>query len=160
VAVSAHKWLFQPKESALVLFADVESAHASISVDAAYLAVLNVGVLGSHGAVAVPLLATLLAYGRAGVAEWIDTTMALADELWELVEVHPDLEARSRPQSGVVCWRHRQVPVDEVRRRLTGRVMVSATLVDGEPWLRSVAANPMAEPTIVVDAVLAAAEHR
>jgi L-2,4-diaminobutyrate decarboxylase len=160
VAVSAHKWLFQPKESALVLFADVESAHASISVDAAYLAVPNVGVLGSHGAVAVPLLATLLAYGRAGVAEWIDTTMALADELWELVEVHPDLEARSRPQSGVVCWRHRQVPVDEVRRRLTGRVMVSATLVDGEPWLRSVAANPMAEPTIVVDAVLAAAEHR
>jgi L-2,4-diaminobutyrate decarboxylase len=31
VAVSAHKWLFQPKESALVLFKDTEKAHAAVS---------------------------------------------------------------------------------------------------------------------------------
>ena len=31
VAVSAHKWLFQPKESAFVLFRDVASAHAAVS---------------------------------------------------------------------------------------------------------------------------------
>ena len=157
VAVSAHKWMFQPKESALVLFRDVESAHASISVDAAYLSVANVGILGSHGAVAVPLLATLLAYGRCGVAEWIETTMTLADELWGLVEAHPDLEARSRPHAGVLCWRHRTVGVDAVRANLPGDVLVSVTAVDGELWLRSVAANPMADPVRVVDGVLAAA---
>lgn len=156
VGVSAHKWLFQPKESALVLFADVESANASISLDASYLAVPNVGVLGSHGAVAVPLLATLLAYGRDGVAEWIDATMDLAEELWHLVDAHPDLEARSRPHSGVVCWRHRSVTVEEIRTHLPPEVLVSTTTVDGESWLRSVAANPMADPALVVAAVVAA----
>jgi L-2,4-diaminobutyrate decarboxylase len=66
VSVSAHKWFFQPKESALVLFRDTAAAHAAISFGGAYLAVPNVGVLGSHGATEVPLLATLLAWGRAG----------------------------------------------------------------------------------------------
>ena len=93
VAVSAHKWLFQPKESAIVLFSDVEAAHRSVSFGAAYLAVPNVGLLGSHGAAAVPLLATLVAYGRLGVAAWIDRTMELADELADLVD------ARSRPRA-------------------------------------------------------------
>lgn len=158
VAVSAHKWLFQPKESALVLFADVEAAHASVSVDAEYLAVPNVGVLGSHGAVAAPLLATLLAYGRSGVVEWIDSTMDLADELWSLVEAHDDLEARSKPCAGVVCWRHRTVPVETIRANLRADVMVSETIIDGAPWLRSVAANPMANPSLVMQAVLAAAQ--
>ena len=46
VAISAHKWLFQPKESAFVLFADHESAHKTISVEGAYLSVPNIGVLG------------------------------------------------------------------------------------------------------------------
>lgn len=157
VAVSAHKWLFQPKESALVLFADHESAHASISVDAAYLTVPNIGVLGSHGATAVPLIATLLAYGRTGLADLIDRTMDLADELADLVEAHPELELRRRPQAGVVCWRHRSAPAAEVRRHLPDDVFVSATELDGEPWLRSVAANPLADPELVVSGIVAAA---
>jgi len=66
VAVSAHKWLFQPKESAFVLFRDVASAHAAVSFGGAYLATPNIGVLGSHGAAATPLLATLLACGGTG----------------------------------------------------------------------------------------------
>ena len=66
VAVSAHKWMFQPKESALIMFRDVDSAHRAISFGADYLATPNIGVLGSHGAVAVPLLATLLFMGQSG----------------------------------------------------------------------------------------------
>ena len=38
VAVSAHKWLFQPKESALIFFRDTPTAHAAISFRGAYLA--------------------------------------------------------------------------------------------------------------------------
>jgi L-2,4-diaminobutyrate decarboxylase len=157
VAVSAHKWLFQPKESALVLFADHEAAHASISFAGPYLAVPNVGVLGSHGATAVPLLATLLAYGRSGLAALIERTMGHAELLWQLVERHPDLIARSAPRSGVVCWRHRSVPVGSIIAHLPPDVLVSTAVVDGETWLRSVAANPMADPEFVVSAVLAAA---
>lgn len=77
VAVSAHKWLFQPKESALVLFKDTAKAHAAVSFGGAYLATPNVGVLGSHGAAATALLATLLAWGREGVAQRIEHCMDL-----------------------------------------------------------------------------------
>jgi L-2,4-diaminobutyrate decarboxylase len=56
VSVSAHKLLFQPKESAVVMFRNATAAHSSISFGGAYLAVPNVGVLGSHGAIGVPLL--------------------------------------------------------------------------------------------------------
>lgn len=159
VCISAHKWLFQPKESAFVLFAEHEPAHASISLDGEYLAVPNVGVLGSHGARAAPLLATLLAYGRVGVADAIDRTMQIADDLWALVDAHPRLEARSRPQAGVVCWRHRSVTASAIREHLPPHVLVSTTVVDGESWLRSVAANPMGDPALVVEGVLAAASE-
>ncbi len=157
VSVSAHKWLFQPKESAMVLFADHESAHESISIDGAYLAVPNIGVLGSHGATAVPLMATFLAYGRAGIAGMLDRSIALADDLHELIEQSDDFIARSTPRSGVVCWRHTSVTPEQIKASLLGEVFVSTTVVEGEPWLRSVAANPMANPAAVIDGVRRAA---
>ena len=157
VSISAHKWLFQPKESALVLFRDHEAAHASIAVAGAYLAAPNIGVLGSHGATAAHLLATMLTYGRSGLAELIDHCMGLADELHRLAAEHDDLVARSRPHTGVVCWRHRTVPPETVLRHLPRDVHVSSTVIAGTPWLRSVSANPLADPQLVVDGVLAAA---
>ncbi|MBT8240004.1 MAG: aspartate aminotransferase family protein, partial [Acidimicrobiia bacterium] len=145
VSVSAHKWLFQPKESAFVFFASTEMADRSISVEGAYLSVPNVGILGSHGATAAPLAATVLAYGLDGITAWIDHTMELADRLHQLVVAHPALEARTPPQSGVVNWRRvdQAIPVTE-------DVFVSTTELDGETWLRSVAANPMADPELIV----------
>jgi len=159
VAVSAHKWLFQPKESALVLFADHHAAHASISFAGPYLTTPNIGVLGSHGATAVPLLATLLAYGRTGVAAMIDEAMHHADVLWELIERDPRLVARSAPRSGVVCWRHRSVPADDIITRLPAGALLSTARIDGDLWLRSVAANPMVDPHLVVSHVLDAAQQ-
>ena len=159
VAISAHKWLFQPKESAFVLFADHESAHKTISVEGAYLAVPNIGVLGSHGAIAAPLVAMLLAFGREGIADLIDESMALADELAALVMAEKDLELRSSPNCGVLCWRHRNVNVDDIKRHLPDDVMVSSTSINGEQWLRSVAANPNANPAKVVAGVMQAAEQ-
>lgn len=159
VSVSAHKWLFQPKESALVLFKDHEAAHTSISVGAEYLAVPNVGVLGSHGASAVDLVATLLAYGRSGLEAVIDHTMELADELHNLVLESDDFEALSAPQTGVLCWRHRTVPVADIKANLDQDAFVSSTTIDGEAWLRSVAANPMADPGVVFAAVEAASRR-
>jgi L-2,4-diaminobutyrate decarboxylase len=157
VAISAHKWLFQPKESALILFNDHEAAHASISIDGAYLTVPNVGVLGSHGATAAHLLATLLAFGRSGLAHLIDHCMGLAEELHELVEARDELEARSQPHTGIVCWRHREVPCDVILRHLAPDVFVSSTTIAGDAWLRSVSANPLANPSHVVEGVVTAA---
>lgn len=153
VAVSAHKWLFQPKESALVLFADAQAAHRSVSFGADYLSAPNVGVQGSHGAAAVPLLATLLAYGRHGVAGWIDRSMELIDELARRIAVEPRLETRTPPRAGVLNWRHLDIEATEIQRRLPPDVFVSTTVIDGEPWLRSVGANPLADPQRIVQAV-------
>ena len=118
----------------------------------------NVGVLGSHGATATPLLATLLAYGRNGLAAMIDKGMELADELYELVEVSKDFTARSAPHTGVLCWRHNAVTPADLQAQLPRDTFISTTTVDGEPWLRSVAANPMANPVAVLNAARAAAQ--
>lgn len=153
VSVSAHKWLFQPKESAVVLFADVEAAHRSVSYGADYLAVPNVGILGSHGAAAAPLLATLLAFGRTGIEHWLDHSMELAARLGRQIEIEPNLAIRTEPQAGVVNWRHLSIDAADVQRQLPPDVFISTTTIDGEPWLRSVSANPMADPQRVIAAV-------
>ncbi len=161
VAVSAHKWLFQPKESALVLFADGAAADEALSFGGAYLQRPNVGLLGSHGTAAAPLAATLLHLGRDGIARLIDHSMALADRLLDRIEADRRLQAYGPNATGVVAWRHRDVDtadlVDQLERD-GGDVFVSTVEIDGTRWLRSVAANPMADPDRVVEAVLAAAE--
>ncbi len=156
VAVSAHKWLYQPKESAIVLFADAARAHAAISMGGGYLAAPNIGLLGSHGAAALPLAATLLAWGRDGVRARIDADMVLAQRLADRVAVEPALELFARPTTGVVAWRPRDADAAAVRDRMSD-AWVSTTVINGQTWLRSVADNPFAEPDRVVDAVLAAA---
>ena len=156
VAVSAHKWLFQPKESALVLFRDAVTSHAAITYGAGYLAVPNVGLLGSHGSSALTLAATLLAWGRQGTAELIDHCMALAERLAERIAQEPELELFAPPRTGVVLWRPRkQIDLDLLIGRLEG-AFVSKARIGEKQWLRSVAANPMADPDLVVDRVLAA----
>ena len=150
VAVSAHKWLFQPKESALVLFKDTEKAHAAVSFGGAYLAIPNVGVLGSHGATATALLATLLAWGRQGIAQRIEHCMALARCLRDFVAADERLVLYAQPQTGIVVWR----PKDEnsfnpVLQQLP-LGSTSTTSIAGEKWFRNVAANPGADIDMLI----------
>jgi len=79
----------------------------------------------------------------------------LAAELARLIEGHDDLELFAPPTTGVVLWRPRDANARAIRTRLR-RVSVSLTEVAGETWLRSVAANPLADPRLVVDEVRAA----
>jgi L-2,4-diaminobutyrate decarboxylase len=152
IAVSAHKWFFQPKESALVLFADTQRAHEAVSTGGAYLATPNVGVLGSHGAMATPLLATLLAWGRTGLVERIDRCMANAETLAELLANDPKWELFNPASTGVLLARPHPdlASVESVMAHLPAGVVSSAT-VDGKMWLRFVAANPMANPNLVFE---------
>ncbi len=145
VAVSAHKWLFQPKESGLIFFRDNTAAEAAISFGGAYLAVPNVGVLGSHGAVAVPLLATLMAWGRAGLEARIDRTMATAETLWQRLDDHPAAELYGPQVSGVVLWRPNDGRSAQSIREALPVGLASLTTADGRDWLRQVAANPNAD---------------
>lgn len=153
VGFSAHKWLYQPKDAAVVLFRDAEPAHGAVSFGGSYLAAPNVGVLGSRGAgPTLSLLVTLLLLGRRGVSALLDADMARASRLCDLVALHDDLELRAPHVSGVVNWRVRGVDAHAVQHELRG-AWVSTTDVDGQTWLRSVAANPAADPDLVVEAV-------
>lgn len=142
VAISAHKWLFQPKESALVLFRDAARAHAAISFGGGYLAAPNVGVLGSHGAAAVPLLATLLAWGRQGTAARIERCMAMADELAAWIASDERLELLAPPETGVVVWRAVRPDATERLHAALPPGSTSMTTLGNDRWLRNVAANP------------------
>jgi len=155
VSVSAHKWLFQPKESALVMFRQEREAHDAISFGSGYLAVPNIGLLGSHGATALPLTATLLAWGREGIAERIEHCMLLAEKLAARIEREPALELLASPVTGVVLWRPRDASPAAVRERMDD-AFVSLAQIGDETWFRSVAANPNANPDQVVDGALRA----
>lgn len=157
VSVSAHKWLFQPKESGVVMFRQSKEAHEAMSFGGGYLAVPNVGLLGSHGSTALPLAATLMAWGKEGIAEKIEHCMQLAQRLASRIETEPALELFAKPVTGVVLWRPRNASPAEVRKRMN-EAFVSLTQVGDESWFRSVAANPQADPDRVIDSVLTAIE--
>lgn len=152
VSISAHKWMFQPKESALVLFRDVQTSESAISFGGAYLAAPNVGLLGSHGAVAVPLLATILAWGRNGLGQRIDYCMSAAEALADFVDEDRRLMLLVRPETGIVIWRPVMCDVECLDARLPTGV-ASLTTIAGQRWFRNVAANPQVDVSRVIDII-------
>lgn len=148
IAISAHKWFFQPKGSALALFRD-NDAKASITFTSSYLARPNCGVEGTRSAAALPLLATLLAWGREGLAERIERCMTVAEELAERLEADPRTVLKQWPASGVLNWRPVEGDPTAVIAALVG---TSSAFTIGETvWVRQVAANPHAD----IDAIWA-----
>jgi glutamate/tyrosine decarboxylase-like PLP-dependent enzyme len=142
IAISAHKWLYQPKDSALILF-KAPDAQAAISFGGAYLASPNVGVQGSRSAAAIPLMATLMALGRNGLAALIEKNMADAEALADLLRNDPRTELKQSPETGVVNWRPASGAIEPVLEKLKG--VSSQTTIDDVVWARHVAANPYAE---------------
>lgn len=152
VAVSAHKWLFQPKESAFVLFKDIELANTAISFGGSYLANPNVGVQGSRGAAAISLLATILAWGRTGIVERIDHTLSLANELATMLEGDINMTMWAMPKTGITVFRPKNLSVGELIARIPDGTL-SSCVIKNERWVRSVAANPMANVRDIYQAV-------
>jgi glutamate/tyrosine decarboxylase-like PLP-dependent enzyme len=152
VVVSAHKLLFQPKESSLVMFREPERANAAISFRGGYLTVPNIGVLSSHGAMAVPLLGTLLAWGRHGLVERIERCMAAAERLAAAIAASPQFELFAPPQTGLVVFRPKDGAVDALAERLAP-LTASTAPIKGEVWLRCVAANPNVDIDGVIEKI-------
>lgn len=153
IAISAHKWLYQPKDSALVLFSNPD-AQSAVSFGSDYLKSPNIGVQGSRGAAAIPLLATLFAWGRTGLAERIEKSIADADQLADLLAGDQRVELKQYPECGVLNWRPLRKPVEAVSAQLVSTS--SQTKIDSKIWLRQVAANPNADIIKIRDAISAA----
>jgi L-2,4-diaminobutyrate decarboxylase len=152
VALSAHKWLFQPKEAAIVFFRDEKRCHDALSFGSGYLAVPNIGVLGSHGAVAIPLLATLLAWGRKGLSERIDQCMKNAADLACFLSDDPKWKLFAQSETGVVLFSPKAWACEDIITRLPDG-MASTAQVNGELWLRAAAANPNVDIKVVLEAL-------
>ena len=148
LAISAHKWLYQAKDSALILFKNSDAQEA-ISYGGAYLATPNIGVQGSRSAAAIPLMATLLAWGQEGLTRRIEKDMQNAEDLAMRLEQEVRTELKQMPITGVLNWRPVNKDVEAVLAKLPH--VSSRTRIDGEIWARQVSANP----NVVMDKVWA-----
>lgn len=140
IAISAHKLFFQPKDSALLFFKDWDRAKKTISFGGSYLAEPNVGVMGSKGAMAEPLLATLLCWGREGFEKRIDRCMDNSLEFAKRISSESKLELFEMPQTGVTLWRPKNSKWEKSVLGYSGSF--STTSIKGEKWIRNVSANP------------------
>jgi glutamate/tyrosine decarboxylase-like PLP-dependent enzyme len=152
VAVSAHKWFFQPKDSALIMFREPETANPAISFGGGYLAAPNIGVQGSRGAAAIPLLATMIAWGKNGIAGRIDHTMSMASKLANELNKEESISLWDRPKTGITVFRSLSISTDEFYRALP-EGMFSTCILDNVKWLRSVAANPLANIDEIISTI-------
>ena len=134
------------------MFRETEAAHGAISFGGAYLAAPNIGVQGSHGAAATLLLATLLAWGREGVAARIERCMENARRLRAFIAAHPDLECFPDGGTGVTVFRPAPDRTDAFRADLPQGLASSAT-IGGDTWLRCVSANPNADMERIIAAI-------
>ncbi|MYW05011.1 pyridoxal-dependent decarboxylase [Streptomyces sp. SID3343] len=161
VAADGHKWLNVPYESGFVFVRDPTILGRAFGAwNAPYLpgagdTHLNYGALGpesSRRARALPIWATLRAYGRSGYRAMVERHNDLALRLGAIAEADPLLELLAPVRLCVVCFRYRpegmaDAEVDELNRRLgeqlqeDGRVYPGTTVYRGRTALRPALVN-------------------
>jgi len=160
VIADGHKWLNVPYESGFAFVKDPALQPAVFTVAAAYLEDPDDphptwGFLGpemSRRARAMPIWATLRAYGREGYREIVERHLDLAQHLAERVDESPDLERLADVPLNIVCFRYRPAGVpdaelDELNRRIgeaaisDGRVFFGTTVYDGKVAFRPAPVN-------------------
>lgn len=72
--------------------------------------------VGSHGASAVPLLATILAWGREGLCARVEYCMNCAERLAQFVQEDPRFTLLAHPQTGIVVWRPKDARVFDIEQ--------------------------------------------
>ena len=104
----------------------------------------NIGVQGSRGAAAIPLLATLIAWGRTGIVDRIDRAMSMAYHLADKLSKEESISLWAMPKTGVTVFRPLTCATEDFHRRLP-EGMFSTCIIKKKSWIRSVAANPLAD---------------
>lgn len=161
VAADGHKWLNVPHESGFVFVREPQilgrtfggwNAPYLPAPDETRVNYNNLGPESSRRARALPIWATLRAYGRLGQRAMIERHHDLALRLGGLADEAPDLELLAPVKLCVVCFRYRPpgMPEDDVERlnrRLgqallaDGRVYVGTTIYRGVTALRPAIVN-------------------
>jgi glutamate/tyrosine decarboxylase-like PLP-dependent enzyme len=160
VTCDGHKWLNVPYDCGFAFVRDLARLPRALNVGAPYLPSLDdphpsFGFLSpenSRRARALPVWATLRAYGRDGYREMVDRHLDLARHLADLVDAAPDLERLAPVPLNIVCFRAHPADVaeerlDELNAELAtrlladGRIYVGSTIFDGRVALRPAIVN-------------------
>ncbi|GIF22689.1 glutamate/tyrosine decarboxylase-like PLP-dependent enzyme [Actinoplanes tereljensis] len=161
IAADAHKWLNVPYESGFALIKDPDRLGTAYGMPGApYLPPVGdpagghamFGPESSRRARALPIWATLAAYGRDGYRAMVERHLDLAQHLKRLVDDAPELERLAEVPLCIVCFRARPegVPeegLDEFNRRLgaaivsDGRFLAGLTVHEGRVALRPAIVN-------------------
>jgi glutamate/tyrosine decarboxylase-like PLP-dependent enzyme len=146
VTADGHKWLNVPYESGFSFVRDGSlQARAFGGWGAAYLPGaagadderVNYNTMGpesSRRARALPIWATLRAYGREGHRAMVERHLDVAARLGELVEGAADLELLAPVRLCVVCFRYRPPGVPEERLDELNARLGEALLADGRVY--------------------------
>src|SRR5882757_411369 len=161
VAADGHKWLNVPYESGFAFLRDPQALGDTFGAWGAPYLVSGAGehidynCLGpesSRRARALPIWATLAAYGRSGYRAMVERHLDAAARLGELVEAAPDFELLAPVSLCVVCFRYRPAGVsadelDKLNVRLgqalldDGRFYAGTTIYRGIRALRPAIVN-------------------
>jgi glutamate/tyrosine decarboxylase-like PLP-dependent enzyme len=161
IAADAHKWLNVPYESGFALVREPDRLGPAFGMPGApYLPGPDdprggYGLLGpesSRRARALPIWATLAAYGRTGYRQLVERHCDLAAHLAATVDAAPDLERLAEVPLNVVCFRYhpagRSEPeLNDINHRLgqalldDGRVFAGTTVYRGRVALRPAISN-------------------
>ena len=119
VAVDPHKWLYAPLEAGCALVRNPEALRDAFSYHPPYyhfadqaeptIDYYEYGPQNSRGFRALKVWLALRQVGRAGYVEMISDDIQLAQELYQLVEAHPELQAFTQALS-ITTFRY--VPSD------------------------------------------------
>lgn len=143
VTADGHKWLNVPYESGFSFVRDPAGLSRAFGAwGAAYLPDadgerVNYNMLGpesSRRARALPIWATLRAYGRDGYREMVERHLDVAAHLGALVEAAPDLELLAPVQLCIACFRYRPEGVPEDRLDALNARLGEALLADGRVY--------------------------
>jgi len=166
VAVDPHKWLYAPLEAGCVLVRNQQALRETFSYHPPYyhfaeesstIDYYEYGPQNSRGFHALKVWLALRQVGRAGYVEMVSDDILLAQELYQLVEAHPELQAFTR---GLSVTTFRYIPPDlipgsedveaylnrlntELLNRLqkSGEALISNALVQGTFLLRACIVN-------------------
>lgn len=144
-AVDGHKWLNAPYDTGFAFVRDADLHAASFSATAAYLGKENLDrpVFGnlapemSRRARAIPVWATLRAYGRDGYREMVERHLALAQRVASQVDEAPDLERLADVPLNIVCFRFHPPGVAEAELDDLNRTLGTMVLEDGRIFFGS-----------------------
>ena len=151
VTVSTHKLMFQPTESALVLFRNAVRSDAVLEF-AGPDNTTQIGLLGSRSDRSLAIALLLLAYGQDGLASWLETGIGNMMTVAEALHGRDDVEVFNSPTSGVLLWRPLLKDTDDVLAQL-GATVAGLGLADGRHWVRQVGSNPIMDVDELIERI-------